>query len=321
MADLDLARPRPVLQAQQPDLAGGLEAGAVLLGSQNVDDFPLWTSDWEGPASTTRAALINGENLDNVAITGRGTIDGRGQMWWRMMRQLESSMKIIRPRLIRLVDCRNVLFEGVTLTNSPAWTLNPLACDNVMIRGLTVINPPDSPNTDGINPDSCRNVRISDCHIDVGDDCVTIKSGSEDQPRREYRACENVVVTNCTMIHGHGGVVIGSEMSGGVRNVAISNCTFVGTDRGIRINVVSPGPIDTPGVDGLAKTPEEAEQIKKSLIAQVPLGRMGRPDRGALFVGTAGQNLIVSTRAIFFAFRRLWGERSNCCGRQSCRLR
>jgi polygalacturonase len=212
-----------------------LEAGAVLLGSQNVDDFPLWTSNWEGPASTTRAALICGENLDNVAITGRGTIDGRGQMWWRMMKQLESSMKIIRPRLIRLVDCRNVLFEGVTLTNSPAWTLNPLACDNVTIRGLTVINPPDSPNTDGINPDSCRNVRISDCHIDVGDDCVTIKAGSEDQPRREYRACENVVVTNCTMIHGHGGVVIGSEMSGGVRNVAISNCTFVGTDRGIRI--------------------------------------------------------------------------------------
>ena len=180
-------------------------------------------------------ALISGENLDNVAITGRGTIDGRGQMWWEMMRQLESSMKIIRPRLIRLVDCRNVLVEGVTLTNSPAWTLNPLACDNVSIRGLTVINPPDSPNTDGINPDSCRNVRISDCHIDVGDDCVTIKSGSEDQPRREYRACENIVVTNCTMMHGHGGVVIGSEMSGGVRNVAISNCTFVGTDRGIRI--------------------------------------------------------------------------------------
>ena len=212
-----------------------LEAGAVLLGSQNADDFPLWTSNWEGPASTTRAAMISGEDLDNVAITGRGTIDGRGQMWWRLMRQLESSMKIIRPRLIRLVDCRNVLFEGVTLTNSPAWTLNPVACDNVNIRGLTVINPPDSPNTDGINPDSCRNVRISDCHIDVGDDCVTIKSGSEDQPRREYRPCENVVVTNCTMIHGHGGVVIGSEMSGGVRNVAISNCTFVGTDRGIRL--------------------------------------------------------------------------------------
>jgi polygalacturonase len=128
-----------------------------------------------------------------------------------------------------------VLIEGVTLTNSPAWTLNPLACDEVNIRGIIIRNPPDSPNTDGINPDSCRNVHVSDCHIDVGDDCVTIKSGSEEDGRRQHRACENITITNCTMIHGHGGVVIGSEMTGGVRNVAISNCTFVGTDRGIRI--------------------------------------------------------------------------------------
>jgi hypothetical protein len=113
--------------------------------------------------------------------------------------------------------------------------LNPVACDTVNIVRVTVRNPPDSPNTDGINPDSCRNVHISDCHIDVGDDCITIKSGSEEEPRRQYRPCENITITNCTMIHGHGGVVIGSEMTGGVRNVAISNCTFVGTDRGIRI--------------------------------------------------------------------------------------
>jgi polygalacturonase len=115
------------------------------------------------------------------------------------------------------------------------WTVTPLACENVQIRGVTIINPPDSPNTDGINPDSCRNVRISDCHVDVGDDCITIKSGKEDDGRRELRACENITVTNCTLVHGHGGVVIGSEISGNVRNIAISNCVFVGTDRGIRI--------------------------------------------------------------------------------------
>jgi polygalacturonase len=206
-----------------------LEPGAFLLGAQDVAQFPVWTPAWEGVRS--HAPLIAGEGLDNVSITGRGTIDGRGKMWWDLMKQLD----LFRPRLIRLVDCRNVLVEGLTLTNSPAWTLNPLACDEVTIRGIIIRNPPDSPNTDGINPDSCRNVHVSDCHIDVGDDCVTIKSGSEEDGRRQHRACENLTITNCTMIHGHGGVVIGSEMTGGVRNVAISNCTFVGTDRGIRI--------------------------------------------------------------------------------------
>ena len=189
---------------------------------------------WEGPrVKPGRAALICGEGLDNVAITGRGTIDGRGQMWWDSQR-LEPGV-LRRPLLVRLVDSRNVLVEGVTLRNSPMWTLSPLACDNVAVRGVTIHNPPDSPNTDGINPDSCRNVRISDCHVDVGDDCVTIKSGKEDDGRRELRACENITVTNCTLVHGHGGVVIGSEISGSVRNVVIGNCVFVGTDRGLRI--------------------------------------------------------------------------------------
>src|SRR5215211_7535835 len=165
-----------------------LEPGAVLLGSQNVDDFPVWSPAWEGVKS--HAPLIGGEGLTNVSITGRGTIDGRGQHWWERMRQLD----LFRPRLIRLVDSRNVLVEGVTLTNSPAWTLNPLACDGVTVRGITILNPPDSPNTDGINPDSCRNVHVSDCHIDVGDDCVTIKSGSETDGRRQYRPCENITI-------------------------------------------------------------------------------------------------------------------------------
>jgi polygalacturonase len=103
----------------------------------------------------------------------------------------------------------------------------------VRISGIRILNPPDSPNTDGIDPESCRNVRISDCHIDVGDDCIAIKAGSELSLDRV--ACENITITNCTMVHGHGGVVIGSEMSGGVRGVVISNCVFEGTDRGIRI--------------------------------------------------------------------------------------
>ncbi len=102
------------------------------------------------------------------------------------------------------------------------------------IDGVTIRNPPDSPNTDGINPDSCRHVHLSNCHVDVGDDCITLKSGREED-RSSRTPCEDVTITNCTMVHGHGGVVIGSEMSGGVRHVVVSNCVLVGTDRGIRI--------------------------------------------------------------------------------------
>jgi polygalacturonase len=115
------------------------------------------------------------------------------------------------------------------------WTLNPVACDNVTITRVTIRNPEYSPNTDGINPDSCSNVHIANCHIDVGDDCIAIKAGTETDGRRHRKPCENIVISGCTMLHGHGGVVIGSEITGGVRNVSIGNCVFRGTDRGIRI--------------------------------------------------------------------------------------
>jgi len=103
------------------------------------------------------------------------------------------------------------------------------------VHGVTIVNPADSPNTDAINPDSCRYVHISNCHMDVGDDCITIKSGIETEAVDKRGPCENITVTNCTMAHGHGGVVIGSEMSGDVRNVVISNCVFSETEVGIRI--------------------------------------------------------------------------------------
>jgi polygalacturonase len=117
--------------------------------------------------------------------------------------------------------------------NSPSWTVNPVGCYNVTLDNLSINNPADSPNTDGINPESCTNVRISNCNIDVGDDCIAIKAGTEDT--KERIPCENITITNCTMVHGHGGVVLGSEMSGDIRNVTISNCVFKQTDRGIRM--------------------------------------------------------------------------------------
>jgi polygalacturonase len=210
-----------------------LDAGAVLLGSENPADYPVLRARWEGVTQDTHAPLIAAENARNIALVGRGMIDGRGASWWQKHRA--NTLAAPRPRLISFMNCTNILIEGVTLTNSPAWTINPVRCENVTVDKVTIINPPDSPNTDGINPDSSRNVHISNCHVDVGDDCVTIKSGIETEAPELRAPCENITVTNCTMVHGHGGVVIGSEMSGGVRNVVISNCVFVGTDRGIRM--------------------------------------------------------------------------------------
>jgi polygalacturonase len=188
---------------------------------------------WEGVTQPTHAPLIAGDGLKNIAVTGRGVIDGRGEWWWRLHRA--KKLDAPRPRLIAFANSTNVLIKDVTLTNSPAWTINPVRCENVTIDRVTIVNPPESPNTDGINPDSSRNVHIANCHIDVGDDCITLKSGIEVEARELLTSCENITITNCTMVHGHGGVVIGSEMSGGVRNVVIANCIFVGTDRGIRL--------------------------------------------------------------------------------------
>jgi len=210
-----------------------LDAGAVLLGSQCADDYPLIDHRWEGVSQQSHAPLIGGDDIENVAIVGRGTVDGRGEFWWEQLRA--GTLAHPRPRLVSFTRSRNLLVEGCTLTNSPSWTFHPYACENVTVDKLTIHNPPDSPNTDGINPESCRNVHISNCHIDVGDDCITLKSGTEDEPRELLLPCENITIANSTMVHGHGGVVIGSEMTGGVRNVVISNCVFQGTDRGIRL--------------------------------------------------------------------------------------
>jgi len=209
-----------------------LEAGAVLLGSEDLADYPIITGRWEGAEQPTYASLITGANLCNIAVVGRGTIDGRGAHWWQ--RFTDGTLAYPRPRLITFVNCDNVLIEGITAINSPSWTINPIRCENVTVHCVSIRNPADSPNTDGINPDSCRMVRISNCYVSVGDDCVTIKSGVESEDADKRAPCENVTITNCTMAHGHGGVVIGSEMSGGVRNVVISNCVFIGTDRGLR---------------------------------------------------------------------------------------
>ncbi len=247
-----------------------VDAGATLRFSQNFDDYlPMVRLRWEGTEVMGFSPLIYAVNVENVAIHGRGTIDGQGEPWWHRFRELKEERQrtgkvsapsryelefarqnrglelpddpllleigFLRPPLVQLIDCRNVSVRDVRLTRSPFWTLNPVYCDGVTVSGVTIENPEDGPNTDGINPDSCRNVHISDCHISVGDDCITIKSGRDRQGRRIGRPAENYTITNSTMLRGHGGVVIGSEMSGSVRKIVIDNCVFDGTDRGIRI--------------------------------------------------------------------------------------
>lgn len=208
-----------------------LENGSEVIFDDSIASHPLVETYWEGKACKAFSPLIYAEKAENIAIIGMGKLEGNGSSWWSAHHN--GKIDYPRPRFIGFQECNNILIEGVTLVNSPSWTINPVFCQDIIVNKITINNPKNSPNTDGINPDSCMNVSISNCHIDVGDDCIAIKAGIEE--REPNRICQNITITNCTMVHGHGGVVIGSEMSGGVRNVTITNCIFEGTDRGIRI--------------------------------------------------------------------------------------
>ncbi|WP_309242153.1 glycoside hydrolase family 28 protein [Paenibacillus sp. S150] len=210
-----------------------LSPGAVLSFSTEPQDYPAVDSRWEGVKRQVHSPCIFGENLVNISITGSGILNGNGAPWWDKHRNHPEQLEYPRPTLIGLSSCRRVTVKDVTLTQSPSWTVNPIGCGNVTIDNVSILNPADSPNTDGINPESCSGVHISNCHIDVGDDCIAIKAGTEDTLERV--PCENITITNCTMVHGHGAVVLGSEMSGDIRNVTITNCVFKQTDRGIRM--------------------------------------------------------------------------------------
>jgi len=165
-----------------------IESGAVLRFHQDASAFPLIDLEFEGIAGLAHQPCIYAEDAKNVTITGYGTLDGQGSYWWTRQRAGQNAHP--RPYLVCFNHCEQVTLENVTLTNSPAWTVHPLYCRNVVIRGLNIKNPADSPNTDGIDPDGCQDVRIHDCTIDVGDDCIAIKSGTEDTPNRQV--CERI---------------------------------------------------------------------------------------------------------------------------------
>ena len=213
-----------------------LAAGATLLASTNQSDFMKVPGDWlKAKSGSDFVPFISGKDLTDVTITGGGVIDGNGMVWWgeaEKARQQKSGYTLPRPNLIVINRATHLRMENITLQNSPKFHFVPTECEGVVISNVTVLAPERAANTDAIDPSNCKNVLITKCLIDVGDDNVAIKAGKP-VAGREF-ACEDITVTDCTFRHGHG-MSIGSETVGGVRNVTVKNCTFESTENGIRI--------------------------------------------------------------------------------------
>jgi DNA sulfur modification protein DndE len=261
-----------------------LAQGALLQFSPDFNDYPLVMSTYEGQATYRCQSPITGDRLQNIAITGKGVIDGSGDAWrpvkkgkmtsnqWKELlakggvlnaekstwfpsekslkgntlntsgylgakatkEEYEAIRDYLRPVLLSLNACQKVLLDGPTFQNSPGWCLHPLLCEHLTVRNLTVRNPWYAQNGDGIDIESCSIGSVSNCTFDVGDDAICIKSGRDAEGRKRGKPTEYFWVKDCVVFHGHGGFVIGSEMSGGVRNLVVENCTFLGTDIGLR---------------------------------------------------------------------------------------
>ena len=262
-----------------------IATGATLLFTPDKDQYPLVEANYEGLPQMRNQSPISATNATNIAITGKGIIDGNGDVWravksdkltesqwkkkvasggvlsddkktWypsegfmkgskmpanpgmitadRDAAFYQSIKDFLRPNLLLLTKCKNVLLEGVIFQNSPAWCLHPLMCENLTVRNVFVKNPWYAQNGDGIDVESCKNVLIENSVFDVGDDALCMKSGRDAEGRKRGMPTENVIIRNCTVYAAHGGFVIGSEMSGGARNIYVSNCTFIGTDIGLR---------------------------------------------------------------------------------------
>jgi polygalacturonase len=244
-------------------LASGIDlhvdAGAVVIFSKDWTDYPVRSTPADD-GGHVRISPITAQDLHDISITGTGTFDGQGQAWrpikrvkmsedqWRSLTgpgghfdaetqtwypSSDPNISKERPVLVYLANCRNVLLDGPTFRNSPNWNLHPFQCSNVTIRHVTIFNPTYAQNGDGIDIDSCSNLTMSDCLVNAGDDAICLKSGTSAAGHKQPPA-ENILITRCTIGSGHGGITIGSEMSGGVRNVTVSHCQLTGTDAGLR---------------------------------------------------------------------------------------
>lgn len=261
-----------------------LEKNALLQFTADFNQYKIIEGNYEGKPSARNQSPIMGRNLENIGITGAGTIDGNGDAWrmvgknalteaeWKKktlsgglvsedgqtwfptektrkahlekssvllsaakkLSDFEDIKDFLRPNLVVLTNCSKILLEGVTFQNSPAWNLHPLMCNELTVRNIRVKNPDYAQNGDGIDIESCKNVLIEGSVFDVGDDAICIKSGKDEEGRKRNMPTENVVIRDNLVYAGHGGFVVGSEMSGGARNIFVSECSFMGTDKGIR---------------------------------------------------------------------------------------
>lgn len=233
-----------------------LEEGAVLRFSTRPEDYlPVVFTRWAGFECYNYSPLIYARDCTNIAITGKGQLDGQGEAWWHWVLEQPRMAEVLleagrfgqpvaqrvfgtpaqplRPQFIAPISCTNVLIEGISLNSGPFWTIQCIYCEDVIIRGITVSN--YGPNNDGVDADSCRNVLIEHCEFETGDDCVVLKSGLNEDGWRVGRPTENVVVRHCLTRLGHSGLGIGSDMSGDVRNVHAHHCRSRGTDQALRL--------------------------------------------------------------------------------------
>lgn len=236
--------------------------GAELVFSQEFADYlPVVFSRHEDIECFKYSAFVYADGKTNIAITGEGTLNGQGKPWWSWKTEKKSSEQLLntmaadglpvdrrvfdgtngrelRPAFFQPMRCTNVLVEGVTFLYGAFWTVTPTYCTNVIVRRVRIVTEGPyghTPNGDGVDPSSSKNVLIEECEFDTGDDCIAIKAGRDRDGLRVSIPTENVVIRNCRGLRGHGGIVIGSETSGGIRNIYAEHCTFSGTDRVVRI--------------------------------------------------------------------------------------
>lgn len=255
-----------------------LEKGAVLLGDNDRTHYPIlpgvlpsanevdeyYLTGWEGNPLDSFASLINVTQVHDVVITGQGVLDGDAANgdWWQDPKTKRIAW---RPRMVAVVDSENVCLHGVTVQNSYAWTIHPLFARNLDLLHFNIHNPYDGPNTDGIDPESCVNTRIIGVNIHVGDDCIAMKASKVFLGMKLKKSCEHTVVRNCLLDKGHGGIVIGSEMSGGVKDMVVTQCLMDHTDRGLRVKTRR-GRGNTAVIDGLVFRNVEMRGVKAPFV-------------------------------------------------------
>ena len=260
-----------------------LEVGAIIQFSGDEKLYSVFQTSFEGLETYRCQSPLSAINETNIAITGKGVIDGNGQFWrpvkkgkvtnsqWKNIlnrpggylskkdywvpnekyaeaeskanmnvllsnseEDLNKYKRFLRPVMISLVKCKNILLQDIIFQNSPSWNIHPLMCENIIIENILARNPAYAQNGDALDLESCKNVLIINSKFDAGDDGICIKSGKDEDGRKRNMPCQNIIIDGCTVFSGHGGFVVGSEMSGGVKNIKVHNCQFLGTEVGLR---------------------------------------------------------------------------------------